>query len=107
AGIIPSLFFFLYFLQVESPHDSFCAVIFDWLSVFHGKVTDNAFYRWCMGLDQPLFHLQEIILYFLAVVFALTAYAFALQWLKKTRLKLSPYVVLLILISPLLIWAVT
>ncbi len=107
AGIIPLLFFFFYFLRVESPRDSFGAVIYDWLSVFHGKVTDNAFYRWCMGLDQPLSHLWEIIFYFLGVVVVLAAYAFALRWLKRTNLKLSPYVALLILISPLLIWAVT
>ncbi len=107
AGIIPSLFFFFYFLRIESPHDSFCAVIFDWLSVFRGKVTDNAFYQWCMGLDQPTIHLGKILLYFFAVVFVLIIYAIALRWLKKTGLKLSPYVTLLILISPLLIWAVT
>lgn len=109
AGIIPSLFFFFYFLRVETPCDSLRSVVFDWLPILQGKIANNSFYKWCTGLDQPVVHLREIIFSFLAVVFVVAFCAFALRWMKKSNWKLikSQYVVLLLLATPLLAWSLT
>ncbi len=107
AGAIPSLFFFFFFLHTENARESFRSVVFDWLPIVQGKITNNAFYLWCTGLDAPLAHLREIILYFLAVALAVAVYAFVLRWTRNWKLKgiNSPLVILLLLILPLLIWA--
>jgi len=107
AGVIPLLFFFFYFLRVETPRESLGSLVYDWLPIFQGKIANNSFYKWCTGLDQPLVHLREIIFSFLGIVFVVSLYAFALRWTKKSTSKLikSPYFVLLLLTTPLLAWS--
>jgi hypothetical protein len=109
AAIVPSLFFFFYFLREESFRESLRSVVFGWLPAFQGAITNNTFYRWCTGLDQPAIHLRNIILSFLAVICVAVLYSLVLRWMKNLDSKWvkSPQVVLLLLISPLLIWAVT
>lgn len=107
AGMVPPLFFFLYFLHQQSVGESLRAIAFDWVPVFQGVITKNAFYRWCTGLDYPMVHLEEIVGSFLAVIVVLAVYAWVLRWAKHFNSKWirSPYVTVLILISPLLAWA--
>ncbi len=107
AAAIPLLFFFFYFLRVESPRESLRSVIFGWLPLLHGTVTKSPFYIWCTGLDQPVAHLKEIFIYFGAVVLVLSVYAFVFQRMEKLKWLKLRYTMLIILISPLLIWAAT
>jgi hypothetical protein len=109
AVALPPCFFFFYFLRKESCPDSLRSVFFGWVPLVEGKVMENQFYRWCTGLDAPLAHLSRIAIDSVALVFVLALYA-VLLWMMKTReLKWikSRTVALLIIISPLLIWAVT
>ena len=105
AGIVPSLFFFFYFLRVESARDSLRSVVFGWLPLLHGTVTKSPFYIWCTGLDKPSDHLREIFVYFIAVVVVVAVYAFVLRKTRKLKW-MAQYAVLLVLIAPLLYWAI-
>lgn len=105
ASVVPSLFFFAYFLRVESARDSLRSVLFGWLPLLHGTVTKSPFYIWCTGMDQPLPHLENIVLYFLAVVLVVIIYAFALWWAGKLNLLPARYAVWAALLLPLLYWA--
>lgn len=105
AGIVPSLFFLLYFLRVESLGDSARSVVFGWLPLLHGAVTKSPFYLWCTGLDQPLPHLENIFLYFFAAVAGIVVYALALRQLKKIGDVKRQSIVLVLLAVPILYWA--
>jgi 4-amino-4-deoxy-L-arabinose transferase-like glycosyltransferase len=105
TGIVPSLFFLLYFLRVESLGDSARSVVFGWLPLLHGEVTKSPFYLWCTGLDQPLPHLESIFLYFLAAVAGIAVYALALRQLKKIGDVKKQSIVLVLLALPVLYWA--
>lgn len=102
AAAIPPLFFFCYFLRGESPHDSLRAVLFGWLPLLHGTVTKSPFYIWCLGLDQPLEHLKEIILHFAAVAGGVVAYAFILWGVSKASLRWARFAIAAALLLPLL-----
>jgi len=105
AATVPSWFFLFYFLHTESLKDSLSSVVFGWLPLLHGNVTNNLFYRWCTGLDAPWAHARQIILYFIAVVLAAAAYAFATWRLGRSKLRPGwQCIVALVLIAPLLIW---
>ena len=109
TAIVPPLFFFFYFLREESFYEGLRSVSFGWVPLIVGKVAKNPFYLWCTGLDAPLAHLREIAIYSFALVFVLGLYAVVLRLMKNRELKWikSRAVALLILISPLLFWAVT
>ena len=107
AAMIPSLCFLIYFTGMENAHGSLRSVFFGWLPLFQGTIAKNPFYLWCMGMDQPLIHLREIVLYFSVIVFVVVVYAFVLRCLKKFNWLKLQYTVLIVLISPLLIWAAT
>jgi hypothetical protein len=106
SAIVPSLFFFFYFLRVESPRESLRSVIFGWLPLVHGTVTKSPFYIWCTGLDHPLAHLVIIVIYFLSVVLAVAIYSFLLRRMKGWSWVRSPFIALLVLMLPVLVWAV-
>jgi Dolichyl-phosphate-mannose-protein mannosyltransferase len=108
AALLPSLFFFFYFLREENYTDSLRSVFFGWTPLFAGKVMENQFYLWCLGLDAPLAHSTRIIVYSFAVFFVLALYAVVLRTMKDRELKWikSRKVSFLVLISPLLFWAV-
>ncbi len=105
AGVIPSLFFFFYFLRTESAQESLRSILFGWLPLLHGTVTKSPFYTWCTGMDKPLAHLEEIVIYFLAVVLVVGIYALALGWTRKLNLPQARYIVWGALLLPLLYWA--
>jgi len=97
AGLLPPLFFFIYFLRVEDWRHSMRAVIFGWLPLFQKAIVENPYYLWCTGLDQPFFHLYLITTYFLAAVFLLVFYTLVLRHVEK--------VVIPLVIAPLLFGA--
>ncbi len=107
AALLPALSFFLLFLRVESWHESFRSVIFGWLPLFQPGVVKNPFYQWCLGFDEPGFRLEQIAIKSIAVFFIVTFYAIALKrvvHLKSERIQ-SPFIVYLLLISPLVLGA--
>ena len=69
--VLPSLFFIVYFLRVGNLQDSVRLTFFDWIALVHSNVTKSPFYEWCLGLDQPLLHVREIVVYFIAVAIVL------------------------------------
>ena len=83
--------------------------MFGWLPLLQPAIRNNAFYRASSGLDQPWFHLQQMATHFLCSALVITFYAVMLRHLnnwKSSRIN-SPWTVWLILVSPLLVWAVT
>lgn len=106
AGVIPTFFFFLYFLRSQGAAESIRLTFFDWIPLLQGTVTKSPFYQWCMGLDKPLANLENIGIYFGAVVVVVTVYSFVLRWLRNLKWAPLQYIALLVLISPLLLWAI-
>ncbi len=106
AALVPTLFFYFYFLRHESGRDSLRSVFFGWTPLANGQIAGNQFYRWCLGLDAPLVHLREIAIGSLSVVLVIVLYAAALRMIQNAPLKwIKSPVALLVLISPLLFWA--
>lgn len=64
GAAIPPLFFFFYFLRIESWHDSLRYVVFGFLPVFNSGVVGDPYYRWCTGLDTPALHVRTMVLSF-------------------------------------------
>ena len=104
AGMVAPLFFFFYFLRIESARDSLHSVIYDWPPILHGGIATNTFYKWCTGMDAPGIHLVYIVGSSVGIVLVLALYAWVFRRNEKisASLKISPYVTLLLLIAPLL-----
>jgi hypothetical protein len=64
AGIVPVLGFFLYFLQFQDWWASIRSVAFAWVPVLGSSVSKEPFYKWCMGLDVPGFHIRAMLIQF-------------------------------------------
>ena len=107
AGLIPPAAFFLFFLKVVDWRQSLRSVCFAWVPLLHPAITQDPYYRWCTGLDQPWSHLRQIFLQFFSVALAVAVYALIFRRVKDFKLKwiTSPWVVVLMLIAPLLVWA--
>ncbi|MGH7940110.1 MAG: hypothetical protein ACREFR_03450, partial [Limisphaerales bacterium] len=86
AGITPPLFFFFHFLQVERWHDSLRSVVFGWVPMFTAAVVKDPIYQWCTGLDQPCFHLRNIVFQFGLVAAVTVFYAAAFGLIKVQKL---------------------
>jgi hypothetical protein len=104
--VLPPLFFIVYFLRAGNLQESVRLTFFDWIALAQSNVAKSPFYQWCLGLDQPLFHAREIVVYFIAVAIVLGVYAFALRRMRDLSWIKSPYVALLVLMLPVLVWAV-
>ncbi|HTV62812.1 MAG TPA: hypothetical protein VMH30_09615 [Verrucomicrobiae bacterium] len=107
AALLPALFFFLFFLRLENWRESLRSVIFGWLPLFQPGVLNNPFYQWCLGLDEPGRRLKQIAIQSVALFLIVTVYAIALKRvvnLKSERIQ-SPFIVYLLLISPLVLGA--
>lgn len=71
VALLPPLFFFFYFLQVENWLDSLRSTAFAWMPLLHHSFAENAYYRRFLGFDHPLANFWKMIWEF-AVVVALT-----------------------------------
>lgn len=60
--ILPLAAFFLYFIRHESLPESIRFVLWAWTAVLTHAAPQNSFYRWCLGLDTPGFHLKMILM---------------------------------------------
>jgi hypothetical protein len=67
SAILPLLVFLIYFRQFESWQDSARSVVFAWVPLLTTSVSKEVFYKWCMGLDVPGFHIRKMIMQFLIV----------------------------------------
>lgn len=105
--LMPPLFFFLFFLRVEDWHASLRSVVFGWVAVFQPAVRTSPYYRKLLGLDNPLAHLQQMATQFLCAAFVIGIYSFFFRKLNRwsSGPVKSPWIIWLVLLSPLLIWA--
>jgi hypothetical protein len=109
AMLPPLIFFWLLFLRSEDWRTSLRSLVFGWTPLFEAAIRNNAFYRTFSGLDQPWFHLREMAAHFFCAALVITLYAIVLRRLngwKSSRIN-SPWTVWLVLVAPLLLWAVT
>ncbi len=106
AAIVPSLGFFLFFLQVENLRESLRSVMFGWLPLFQTSVAKNPFYQWCMGFDQPFTHLRAMAGQFIFIAAAVAFCAFVFRFAQKLKSKPAKWFLLLLPVVPLLYFAV-
>jgi hypothetical protein len=67
AAAVPLLGFLLYFHHYQSWADSARSVAFAWVPVLGSSVSQQLFYKWCMGLDAPGYHIRMMLLHFVIV----------------------------------------
>jgi hypothetical protein len=65
SALLPLLGFLLYFHQFESWKASALSVAFAWVPLLTTSVSKEVFYKWCMGLDVPNFHIRTMLVQFL------------------------------------------
>ena len=61
AALAPAAFF-LYFIQHESFPQSLRSVLWSWTALLSDGAANNNFYRWCLGLNAPAYHIKSILL---------------------------------------------
>ena len=67
SAFVPLLGFLIYFRQFENWPDSIRSIAFAWVPLLTTSVSKEGFYKWCMGLDAPGFHIRTMIIHFLVV----------------------------------------
>lgn len=80
AALLPVLGFVLYFHHFENWRASLRSVAFAWVPLLTTSVSKQAFYKWCMGLDAPGFHLRAMLTQFAIVCLVVAACAF---WFRR------------------------
>ena len=75
SAVIPVLGFFLYFLHLESWRDGLYSTAFAWAPLWLTPVAKDHYYRWCTGLDAPLYHLRQMAIHFFGVALLVALYA--------------------------------
>jgi hypothetical protein len=60
AAAVPLLSFLIYFGRLENFPNALRHVFWAWVPVLTHSLAGDPFYRWCLGLDAPAYHLQEI-----------------------------------------------
>jgi hypothetical protein len=61
GAVLAPAAFFLYFIQHESFPQSLRSALWAWTPVLTEGATNNNFYRWCMGLNAPAYHIKLIL----------------------------------------------
>jgi hypothetical protein len=64
---LPFIAFLLYFRRVESWQESLRSVAYAWVPLLGSNVSQQAFYKWCLGLDAPFYHLRLMAFHILTV----------------------------------------
>jgi len=67
AGLLPLFAFLLHFHRFENWRDSARSVAFAWVPLLGSSVSHEPFYKWCLGLDAPGYHLQMLLLHLLII----------------------------------------
>ena len=81
GGLIPAAGFFLWFFRVEDVRQSVRSVLAAWVPLLTTTAANNSFYRWCLGLDAPWFHLRQTFLQFFGLA-SLAAVCALVCWRK-------------------------
>lgn len=61
GAVLAPAAFFLYFMQQENFPQSLRSVLWAWTAVLTDGSANNNFYRWCLGLNAPAFHIKLIL----------------------------------------------
>lgn len=61
AGAVPLLAFLVYFIRFANFQQSLRWTCWAWVPVVSTSAMDSPFYRWCLGLDTPGFHLARML----------------------------------------------
>jgi hypothetical protein len=97
AGLLPCIGFLAYFHHFQDWRSSWRSVFSAWTPLVQTSISSGFYYRWCMGLDTPLYHIRVMFVHFLVLLAVLGAYTFALKR-NPSPSRLFP----LFLIAPLL-----
>jgi hypothetical protein len=92
GAILPPAAFFAYFFQHESFRQSLRSVLWAWTAVMN-HAADNEFYRWCLGLSAPAYHLKMMLWETAGLALVLGVYA-ALCLIKRPGLMGITFLVL-------------
>jgi hypothetical protein len=104
AGLLlPSLFFYLFFLRVEDWRTSLHSVVFGWLPLLNEKVRHDPYYLRFSGLDHPGEHLQTMATHFLGGALIIAVYAILFR--RLDRWPRGRWLIWLVSILPLLVGA--
>jgi len=87
AALLPLLFFFGLFLRAENWRASAGAVLSAWTPLSHISIIRDPFYQWCLGLDLPFQHLENMVVQFLFVAVVTTIYALIYRYGMDSRWK--------------------
>jgi hypothetical protein len=60
GAVLPLAAFFVYFIQHENLRQSLRSVLWAWVPILR-HAADNEFYRWCLGLSAPGYHIEMIL----------------------------------------------
>jgi hypothetical protein len=105
AGVVPPLCFLLYFLRHGNLRQSMAWTCWAWTPLFTTAAAHDRFYRWCLGLDAPLFHVKQMLWQFLGLAFILAICAFVfLRWNRGWRAKLGWVALAALLARPALMF---
>jgi len=74
GAVLPPAAFFVYFIQHEGFRQSLRSVLWAWVAVLR-HAADNEFYRWCLGLSAPAYHIKMILLETVGLAAILGVYA--------------------------------
>ncbi len=107
AASMPLIGFFLFFMRVENWRESLRSICFGWVPLFHPAIAANAFYRWSSGLDQPAFHLAEMMRFSIILVAIIAFYALGFRFSARWQLRRghSQWAFWLLLMVPALVLA--
>ncbi|MDB6121616.1 MAG: hypothetical protein JWQ71_609 [Pedosphaera sp.] len=99
AAMVPLLGFLLYFHAFEGWGASLRSVGYAWVPLLESSAKSNAYYRWCLGLDMPAYHIRMLLIHFVVVVALMGGYAFLFRRKMDSR---TNRLILLVAVVPLL-----
>ncbi|HZM05440.1 MAG TPA: hypothetical protein VFC44_20770 [Candidatus Saccharimonadales bacterium] len=84
GALVPLLGFFIHFCRLENFSESARSVFWAWTPMWGHSMAQDPFYRWCLGLDAPAFHLQMMGEQFLGLSAGLAVYVVLVRAVAET-----------------------
>jgi hypothetical protein len=75
VALIPPLFFFFYFWRIENWQHSLRSTAFAWAPVLNHSFANDAYYKWCLGLDHPFANCLRMVTQFILIAAVTALYA--------------------------------
>ena len=107
GATLPLAAFLLWFHRTESWHESLRSVCYAWVPLLGSAVSQQFFYKWCLGLDAPGFHQRMLLLHLLVLGVVLAGLALAFRQKLDTsrrRLLALGFVALLLALASAVDW---